>query len=69
MNHRELLLVLVSILIRVVAGESAASNETDWEPCSPHCNCSLVDDLVFAKCDITMERCESFILPDETSIL
>ena len=71
MNHRKFLsFVLVSVLMRVINGESSASNETDWKQCSPHCNCSLANDLAVAKCDITtMEQCESFLLPDETSIL
>ena len=68
-SNQVLFLVLAFFLSCFVNGERT-TNPTDWQPCSIYCNCSLLDDFVVAKCDLTpMEQCESFVLPDETLIL
>ena len=68
-SHQVLLVVLACVLSCLVNGQMTRG-QTDWQPCSLHCNCSLFDGLVVGKCDLsTVEQCESFVIPDDALIL
>ena len=72
---RRIIMLLSILVFALILGEMneetyAEWNETSWYPCSRSCNCSQVDDLAVAKCNVsTLELRENFTLPDDTLIL
>ena len=68
-THQVLLLSLARFVSFFCVKADLSPNQT-WEPCSQYCNCSTVDNMVKAKCDLSLpKQCESFNLPNDIFFL
>ena len=65
-THQVLLLSLACLVSFFCVKADFSPNQT----CSQYCNCSTVDNMVIAKCDLSLpKQCESFNLPDDIFFL